>query len=195
MAKFFKGDIVTTDSGLRDYTVAAQIQGIVYVEETPFPFQAENLRHVKPQELVDAHVIDNMLAKVFQEVDEEEPTVTNDTWQFTVTSEDAIQYCEICKELTYAEPLAFLTYNDEHFCVVHKSLTDKASKCKGSGKIKLMIEEAVVSYTNCPDGTVLELEGIKSRKAIKAWAKAVKMAPWKKSYRKRGLVTVTKVAV
>lgn len=112
-----------------------------------------------------------------------------DRWIFTVTSGNAIDFCAISRELTYAKPVAFVSWNGREYAIIHESLITKSLYCKGRKKLG-MDDDKVAEWHECERGMLAELESLEGRNMIIKWAKNVKAASWKKSHRERGEVEV-----
>ena len=115
------------------------------------------------------------------------------TWGFKVVSKQQINWVKLQEDLSYANPIAFVTIGDEHLVMVHYDLIVKASLAKQEkNKPDISLPDELFNYVdngvtcNVYYGTTVE-----ERHRWVAWGKAVKAAPWVKDARDGGEVTVT----
>ena len=92
----------------------------------------------------------------------------NNKWQFKILSNVDIDYEIIQSELTRKNPIALITFGEEKFVCIHKSIIDKSAICR------ILLPNRIEKIV---DGIVIyEIKGNFSE-WIK-WAKEVKNASW-----------------
>lgn len=115
-------------------------------------------------------------------------------WTFGISSVSQINFELIAKSLTYSKPIALVDATPvrceapEMFAVVHMSVYEKATRCKGGLYSKL--EELMDNCVTLDTAVIIKLKDPQDKRRLVDLITKVKQAPYKKKWKYNAEVTV-----